>query len=72
MLASDAAARDFISDAYAHAKFIVAADSASALLDKAGVERDAGVFAADPDGIAAFVEACAALRFWEREARVHA
>ena len=39
---------------------------------KAGVERDAGFFAVDAKGIDAFVAACGKLRFWEREAKVHA
>ena len=72
LLAGEAAARDFVADAYAHAKYIACTDSAAPLLAKAGVEKDAGFFAVDAKGIDAFVAACGTLRFWEREAKVHA
>ncbi len=72
MLAGEAAVRDFIADAYAHAKFIACSDTAAPLLAKAGVERDGGIFDIDAKGVDAFVSACAGLRFWEREAKVHA
>ena len=73
MLASDAAARDFIADPFAHAKFIAYADTAKPLLDKAGVHLDGGCLrsnsANDANG---FLAQCVAMRFWDREATVHA
>ena len=57
---------DFVSDAFAHLKAIAADDAAQSLLDAAGVEKDAGVTGLDPS---AFTKA-AALRFYDREARV--
>jgi catalase len=73
LLADEATARDFVADAFAHCKFIGHNAAAMPLLEKAGVAaaRDLGVVeiknAADA---AAFVKACGALRFWDREAKV--
>lgn len=74
-LAQDADARDFVTDAYAHAKFIGYTPDALPLLKRAGVVDDAvdgGVIelksGKDADG---FVAACRKLRFWDREASVH-
>jgi catalase len=73
MLLTEATAKDFISDAFAHAKFIAFSLGARPLLDKAGVTPDGGCIALNSAGdVARFVETCADLRFWEREARVHA
>ncbi|HVW91778.1 MAG TPA: catalase [Devosia sp.] len=73
LLAGDAAARDFVSDAFAHAKFIAYTAAAQPLLQRAGIEPDGGFLELKgPDDIDAFLELCAKLRFWEREARVHA
>ncbi|WP_456303658.1 catalase [Humitalea rosea] len=74
MLAKDATARDFVNDAFAHAKFIGYAESAKPLLKAAGITAmDDGFIplkaAADA---AAFIEACRGLRHWPREAKVHA
>ena len=72
-LAGDAAARDFVTDAFAHCKFIGYAAEAIALFAKAGLadDLDDGCMVlktdADVDG---FVTACHALRFWDREAKV--
>ena len=71
LLANEAAARDFVADAYAHAKFIAVGAAAGPLLEKAGVEKDNGIFALDGKDVDAFVQACGQLRFWEREAKVH-
>jgi catalase len=70
MLKSMHPARCFVADAYAHAKFIAMTPEAGALFDAVGVtERDAGMFtlsgAGDPE---AFVDACGALRYWDRVA----
>ena len=63
--------RDFIADAFAHCKFIGYVDAALPLMAKAGVsERDGGFIALKKAADAkAFVKACRALRFWEREAK---
>lgn len=61
------AARTFVADAFAHAKFIGLSDGTDALLDAVGEERDGGVFAIGSSKDAkAFVKACRDLRFWDR------
>jgi catalase len=71
-LAGEAAARDFVADAFAHAKFIAFAATARPLLAKAGVEPDTGCFEIPGDlSPAEFVERCGALRHWPREDQVH-
>ncbi len=73
MLANDASARDFVADAFAHAKFIGYAPSAKPLLDKAGVTPDEGCIEMQGDGSAKmFLKACRNVRHWSREAKVHA
>ena len=73
LLAEDAAARDFVADAFAHAKFIAYAESAKPLFDKAGAVPDAGFQSlAGAADAKAFIQMCGALRFWEREKAVHA
>jgi catalase len=73
LLANEATAKDFVSDAFAHAKFIGHTETAMTLIQKAGVEPDEGVIllkvAADA---VAFIGRCRELRLWKREARVHA
>ncbi len=72
-LTGEAAARDFVADAFAHCKFIAFSPAAVALLTKAGVAPDAdeGLFALKgPASAAQFVERCRPLRFWPREASV--
>ncbi len=71
LLANEATVRDFIADAFAHCKFIGYVDAALPLMAKAGVsERDGGFIALKKAADAkAFVKACRALRFWEREAK---
>ncbi len=66
-LASDAAAVDFVRDAFGHLKAIAADAGAQALLKAGGVGKDAGVVdAADTKG---FIKA-AMTRQWEREKKV--
>jgi catalase len=62
MLVNEAAAVEFVMNAYGHLKAIGASAAAQPLLDKAGVMPDAGVTALD----SAFVKA-ATLRFYDRE-----
>jgi catalase len=64
-LMKEAAAVQFVMDAFGHLKAIGASDAAKPLLDKAGVEPDDGVVGLGADFIAA-----AALRFWDREPKV--
>jgi catalase len=69
-LAGEPAARDFVSDAYAHAKFIGCGAHAGTLLEATGLgdAMDEGMVAiADAGGVAPFLSRCGALRFWERE-----
>jgi catalase len=70
-LAHEPAARDFVTDAYAHYKFIGYTSDAAPLLDATGVSelRDGGCIELGSNGSAAsFISACRRLRFWEREA----
>jgi len=74
LLAIDAAAKDFVSDAVAHCKFIGHSASAMALFEAAGVAAsiDEGfVEIADPTDAEAFVTGCRQLRFWAREPRTN-
>ncbi len=72
-LVNDAAAKNFVSDAFAHAKFIAFSADAKPLLDRAGVLPDEGCLALNERGDAeCFIAMCADLRFWDREAKVHA
>jgi len=66
-LAKEAAAVDFVRDAFGHLKAIAADAGAQALLKAAGVGRDAGVV--DADLIEAFL-AAARTRQWDREKKV--
>jgi len=70
-LVKEAAARDFVADAFAHCKFIAHVDAALPLLERAGVEPDEGVIAlTSGEDVAAFIESCRNLRLWAREAKV--
>jgi catalase len=72
LFAIDKPSKDFVSDAFAHAKFIAYVGSATPLLDKAALVPDDGcMLPAKPDDAAAFIAACGQLRFWTREASVH-
>ncbi len=71
-LAAEPAARDFVADAFAHAKFIGYTTAATALFDKAGLNPnlDDGFVKLDaPSAATTFIKTCRALRFWEREAK---
>ena len=69
-LARTPAARDFVSDAYAHCKFIGHVADAETLFRAAGLAElvDDGFVALD-DGASAsqFLDRCRQLRFWERQ-----
>jgi catalase len=69
LLAKEAAARDFIADAYAHMKFTGYVETAAILFGNAGVRErpDAGFVALKrPDDCSGFVAACRQLRYWDR------
>jgi catalase len=68
-LTADPAARDFVTDAVAHGKFLGYVESAVPLLDAAGVSEamDDGFVPLGGDGVATFISACRSLRYWERE-----
>ena len=68
MLAGHPAARDFVADAYAHAKFVGYTPAANPLLVAAGVadHLDDGFIAFDDTDPTGFLERCAPLRYWER------
>ncbi|HWW27567.1 MAG TPA: catalase [Caulobacter sp.] len=71
LLSKDKTAKDFVSDAFAHCKFIGYTPHAEILLAKAGVapeDFDDGLIALqDADGATAFLSACGQLRVWDRE-----
>ncbi|RWP95291.1 catalase [Mesorhizobium sp.] len=72
-LTGEAAARDFVADAFAHCKFIGLTSGAVPLLQKAGVdpEADEGMIGLDdPKAITGFIEGCRKLRLWSREMAV--
>jgi catalase len=69
-LARNPAARDFVTDAYAHCKFIGCPDEAAPLLEATGLSglADDGIVPLDSQhGPADFIAACRQLRFWERQ-----
>ncbi len=75
LLAKDAPTKDFISDAFAHCKFIGHAAAAELLLKAAGVadKKDAGfVTLMAAKDATRFIKACRDLRFWDREPGVDA
>ena len=73
-LVSEKTALDFVSDAFAHCKFVAFNPDAKPLFDAAGIgnKLDAGFVpvanAADANN---FITACRAVRLWEREPKVH-
>ncbi|MCX7284921.1 MAG: catalase [Novosphingobium sp.] len=73
LLSTDAAAKDFVTDAFAHCKFIGISAQAQALFAKAGIADDldeACLPLATPDDATAFITACRTLRYWPRELMV--
>lgn len=73
-LSSEATARDFIADAFAHLKFIGHNEAAKPLFEKAGVTADAmdeGVIRiAGAQDAGKFINSCKQLRLWSREPKV--
>ncbi|HEX3090012.1 MAG TPA: catalase [Ilumatobacteraceae bacterium] len=74
LLASNAAAKDFVNDAHNHCKFVGYSPSAVALFDAAGLTDliDGGYVRLDAKKTTAssFIKACRRLRHWDREATV--
>ncbi len=71
ILAKNPAARDFVTDAFAHLKFIAYNDAVKPLFQKAGVlaDLDKGcIQLKKPAAVAEFVTLCRSLRYWPREA----
>ena len=70
-LLQHAPARDFVADAFQHCKFIGHSAAAKRLLDKAGVQQDAGIMPlTGKKDVDTFVGALGALRIWDREPNV--
>jgi catalase len=67
-LLSSPAARDFVTDAYAHRKFIGYTADALPLFQACGLDGrlDDGFIAIDQSTPAEFIASCAKLRFWDR------
>ncbi|HEY4185960.1 MAG TPA: catalase [Polyangia bacterium] len=73
MLAKLAGAVDWVRDAFGHLKVIGHVPEAKPLLDKAGVEPDAGVLAlTGAKSLEAFIAAAKQQRVWEREPSLRA
>ncbi|WEK46318.1 MAG: catalase [Candidatus Andeanibacterium colombiense] len=73
LLAKDAAAKDFVSDAFAHCKFIAIGAQAKPIFEGAGIAADldeACLPLAKPADAKAFITAARALRYWPRELAV--
>lgn len=69
-LLTNASAKDFVSDAFAHLKVIGYVDAAMPLFEKTGIAADMDegfIPLAKAKGAAAFVVACRKLRIWTRE-----
>jgi catalase len=71
-LAAMPAARDFVTDAYAHCKLIGYAGEPGPLFEAAGLTSlmDDGFISLDEQSAADFISACATLRFWPRQATI--
>jgi catalase len=70
-LLKNASAKDFVSDAFAHLKFVGYVEAAKPLFEKSGIELDEGFVSLEAaKGAREFIAACRKLRLWEREERV--
>jgi len=66
MLGNEAAAIDWLRDAFGHLKAIGYVETAAPMFAKAGIARDAGVIDLG-SGVAAFIKAAKQHRIWDRE-----
>lgn len=72
-LQNEPTARDFVSDAFSHAKFIAYNEQAIVLLEKSGVpkSKDEGIILLKKDqDIPQFMNSCKQLRYWKREEKL--
>jgi catalase len=67
-LAADPAARDFVTDAYAHGKFVGLSGPVAALLEASGIgtTADGGFVDLDAEGAEEFLHRARELRYWDR------
>ncbi len=73
MLSNEKTAKDFVSDAFAHCKFIAYTPHAMPLFEKAGIasDLDGGCMKIQaPNDAEDFATLCRQLRFWEREPEI--
>ncbi|UOA34210.1 Catalase C (plasmid) [Sulfitobacter sp. DSM 110093] len=70
-IAKNKPSQDFVSDAFAHNKFIAWTKAADPLLSAAGVEKDEGTTEISSDNAGGFLQTCRKLRFWEREEKLN-
>ncbi len=73
LLSRDAAAKDFVTDAFAHCKFIGISADAKPIFVKAGIADDlddACIAIGKPGDAQPFIQACRELRYWPRETSV--
>jgi catalase len=73
LLSLDAAAKDFVTDAYAHCKYIGIGAEAEPIFAAAGIAEgldEACLPLGKPTDAKGFIEACRALRYWPREMTV--
>jgi catalase len=69
-LASQAAAIDFVRDAFGHLKVIAHVAAAAPLLEKAGIQADRGIIAVDGKRSGDWIAEAEKGRVWEREPKV--
>ena len=72
-IARDVAVRDFVSDAFAHCKFIGFSPVATPLLKAVGIDElldDGCISLKSADVVLRFIKACRGLRYWERESKI--
>ncbi|MFG6553946.1 catalase [Sulfitobacter sp. 1A16808] len=70
-IAKNKPAQDFVSDAFAHNKFIAWTTAADPLLNAAGIEKDEGTMEVSANNADAFLQTCRKLRFWQREEKLN-
>jgi len=71
-IANNKPSQDFVSDAYAHNKFIAWTKAAMPLLKAAGADDlDDGMTEISAENAGEFVKSCRKLRLWEREAKLN-
>ena len=70
-IAKNKPSQDFVSDAFAHNKFIAWTKAADPLLKAAGVEKDEGTVEVSAENADDFLQSCRKLRFWQREEKLN-